>query len=34
MTCTLQAAHLDFKANGKFNKEIFVYPQKKKLIDH
>ena len=33
MTCTLHAAHLyfvDFKANEKFNKEIFVYTHKKK----
>lgn len=33
MTCTLHAAHLyfvDFKANEKFNKEIFVYAHKKK----
>ena len=41
MTCTLQAAHLyfvDFIANEKFSKEIFVYTHKKKesqkLIEH
>ena len=31
MTCTLHAAHLyfvDFKANEKINKEIFVYTHK------
>ena len=35
MTCTLQAAHLyfvDFIANEKFRKEIFVYTHKKKRI--